>query len=389
MLTRARRKWLVVILAGSLAVGIAYGWKALGEASAVTTSYSAAVEPRESLAVDAYELLSGVLFFRSTAERLVVGKATHRERLEALMEWAHENVRPQYAAPERIVADNFLDIVRRGYGYCDQTAHVFAALAHFAGYDAHLLFLRAPDGVSPHTVAEVRVDAHWVLVDPWLGTLFLDRGGELAAIADLGTRASLPQGYALLGSRIDEGHFRRATPFETFPYESFSAFLAKVWSRVASKPVADIPDSTGRMGKAATPAHPGVANVPDATELRAEVLQMDGARRAHLEGRYDQAIAGYRKLLAQRLPSDMAESVRFFLGLALLRLGSADQAIVAFDSALETVPRTAWAPSVRYYRAEAKLRTGDVEGAVVDLRAAKIPSAARKLVSLGRSELPR
>jgi Transglutaminase-like superfamily len=389
MLTRARRKWLVVILAGSLAVGVAYGWKALGEASAVTTSYSAAVEPRESLAVDAYELLSGVPFFRSTAERLVVGKGTHRERLEALMEWAHENVRPQYAAPERPVADNFLDIVRRGHGYCDQTAHVFSALAHFAGYDAHLLYLRAPDGVSPHTVAEVRVDTHWVLVDPWLGTLFLDRDGELAAVADLGTRVSLPQGYALFGSRIDVGHFRRATPFETFPYESFSAFLTQVWNKVASKPVADRPDSTGRMGEAATPAHPGVANVPDATELRAEFLQMDGARRAHLEGRYDQAIAGYRKLQAQRLPADMAESVRFFLGLALLRFGSADQAIVAFDSALEAAPQTAWAPSVLYYRAEAKLGTGDVEGAVVDLQAAKIPSAVRKLVSLGRSELPR
>jgi hypothetical protein len=62
------------------------------------------------------------------------------------------------------------------HGSCDQAAHVFATLAHFAGYDAHLLFLRAPDGTSPHTVAEVRADDRWVLVDPWLGTLFLDRG---------------------------------------------------------------------------------------------------------------------------------------------------------------------------------------------------------------------
>jgi hypothetical protein len=389
--------WIGVILVGSLAVGVGvtYGWKVLGEASAVTTSYSAVIEPPESLMVDAYELLSGVLFFRRTAERLVAAKATHRERLEALMGWAHENVRPTYAAPTRVVADNFMDIVRRGYGSCDQTAHVFATLAHYAGYDVHLLFLRAPDGVSPHTVAEVRIDGRWVLVDPFLPTLFLDRDGHLASVADLGTTAAIPEAYAVYavsGPRVDEGLFRRATPFETFPYQSFSSFLSKVgskiafrvWNHIAAKPVDDIPDPNSQTGTAPPPA--GVADVPEAPELRAEVLQMDAARRTHLEGRHDEAISGYRTLLTQRVPSDMAESVRFFLGLAVLRTGAAGQAIVAFDAALAAAPRTEWAPSIRYYRAEAKLRRGDVDGAVADLRAANIPAATRELASLGRSE---
>ena len=113
---------------------------------------------------------------------------------------------------------------------------------------------------------------------------------------------------------------------------------------------------------------------------------MDEARRAHLEGRYDQAIAGYRKLLIQPVPPAMAESVRFFLGLALLRAGSARQAVLAFDSALEAAPRTAWRLSVLYYRAEGKVQADDVDGAVADLRAANIPSAVQKLVDLGRGE---
>jgi hypothetical protein len=406
MLAGARRRWIGAILFGALAVVATYGWRVLAEASAATTSYSAVIEHRESLMTDAYELLSGILFFRRTAERLVATKATHRERLEALMGWAHENVRPADAAPTRVVADNFMDIVRRGYGYCDQTAHVFATLAHYAGYDVHLLFLRAPDGVSPHTVVEVRIDGRWVLVDPFLPTLFLDRDGRLASVADLGTTAAIPEAYAAR-SRIDVGLFRRATPFETFPYQSFSSFVSKVgrkvaanlpsawavrvWSRIPGKPVTDIPDPKSRTGTPATPppATPRpsrAAAVPKAPDLRSEALQMDAARRAHLEGRYDEAIAGYRKLLTQRFPSDMAEAVRFFLGLAVLRTGAADQAIVAFDAALAAAPRTEWAASIRYYRAEAKLRTGDLDGAVADLRAANIPAATQKLASLGRSE---
>ena len=383
MTARAHRAWIVAILLGSVAATGVYAWKTVGERSALSTSYSTVVAHRPSLAVDAYELLSGALFFRRTAERLVAAKSTDRERLTALMEWVHENVRPQYAAPARIVPDNFIDIARRGYGYCDQSAHVFATLAHFAGYDVHLLFLRAADGVSPHTVAEVRVDDRWVLVDPWLGFLFLDRAGRLAGTADLGTAAALPRGYALIGADIDEGHFQRGTRFETFPYLSLSGLVLKVWRRVAGVPTVDTPTAppTGPP-----PTTPVVTAASDPVTLRAEILEMDEARRAHLDGRYDQAIAGYRTLLVRPVPLDMAESVRFFLGLALLRAGSARQAILAFDSALEVAPGTAWRSSVLYYRAEAKGQAGDVDGAVTDLRAANIPSAVQKLVDLGRGE---
>jgi hypothetical protein len=385
-----------VIVAVALAGSVAYAWKALGEASALTTSYSAVVEHRGSLMMDAYELVSGILFFRRATERLVAGKVTHRERLGALMHWAHENVRPQFAGPRRVVADNAIDIVRRGHGYCDQAAHVFATLAHFAGYEAHLLFLRAPDGTSPHTVAEVRADDRWVLVDPWLGTLFLDRGGRLTGIGDLRTTAALPEGYALLGAGIDEGHFRRATRFETFPYQHFSGVLSRVWRKLAGLARIDMRDRSRRATTAAKPeaprggllpaAVPAATDVPGTPDLRAQILRMEDARWAHLEGRYHEAIVEYRRLLTQRLPSDMVDSVRFFLGLALLRAAAADHAIAAFDAALEASPETQWAPSIRYYRAEARLQTGDIAGAVADLRAAKIPSAAQKLASLARNE---
>lgn len=381
-LPAARRTRIVaVVVAGVLAVACARGaLGALHDVSALSTSYSVTIEPRQSLVLDAYETLSGMLFFWSAAGRLAVPGATDRERLTALMEWTHENVRPQYAAPGRIVADNFIDIVRRGHGYCDQSAHVFAVLAHYAGYDVHLLFLRAIDGSSPHTVAEVRVDGRWVVVDPWLGTLFLDDAGRPAGVADLGTTARLPPGYQVVGAGIDEGHFRRATRFESFPYQSWSGLLQKVWRRVSAR--------AGDVRAPRTPATPSARAAPDspAGPLRAAIIRLDGARRAHVEGRHDDAIAGYREVLGQPIPADMAESVRFFLGLALLRAGSPREAIRAFDAALEAEPRTSWRPSILRYRADARGQIGDVAGARADLRDAGTPAAIRKLADLGGEE---
>ncbi|MGE0706280.1 MAG: transglutaminase family protein, partial [Vicinamibacterales bacterium] len=231
--------FLTALLLVAFAVG-AFAWPRLRDQSALTTSYSTAVPHRQTLPLDAYELVSGVLFFRETAARLVASKETHEDRLTALMEWTHENVRPQFAAPARVVPDTFVDIIRRGHGYCDQSAHVFATLAHFAGYRSHLLFLRRPDGRSPHTVAEVLVDDRWVLVDPWLDYLFVNREGRLAGVEDLGVSADLPAGYAPVG--IDAGFFQRATRFESFPYQPLPEFASKVWSRIAGAPVARPPD---------------------------------------------------------------------------------------------------------------------------------------------------
>jgi hypothetical protein len=393
MTKRARRAYLgtTLVLATSAAAG-AYYWHVLADESVLTTSYSTAIPHRRSLPVDAYELVTGVRFFRNTAHRLVAETSTDSERLSALMTWTHENVRPQYAAPERVVADTFVDIVRRGHGYCDQTAHVFATLAHFAGYDVRLLFLRRPDGVSPHTVAEVLVDDRWVIVDPWLGVLFRERSGRLAGRGELGVAAELPGGYEVIGSGIDAGHFQRGTVFETFPYQAAPGLAQRVWRRIAGSPTVAAPPSGPRVARPSAVQRP--PDAPRAARSRpaaagvapaeAVVRELDSARWAHLEARYTDAIVRYRELLRRQLPADTAESIRFFLGLALLRSGSSGEAVAAFDTALEAEPDTAWRRSILFYRAEARILSGDLAGAAADFRASGIPPAAARLEELGQ-----
>jgi hypothetical protein len=127
-----------------------------------------------------------------------------------------------------------------------------------------------------------------------------------------------------------------------------------------------------------------VREVVDPGVLETAVLRMDEARRAHLDARYPEAIAGYRDLLAGRLPWDMGESVRFFLGLALLRAGSSPEAVSAFDAALDASPATSWRRSILYYRGEARLQEGDAGGAAADWSAAGTPQARMKLTALAQ-----
>lgn len=406
-----RRPIVLAVITAILAGSSVTGWWSVAAASARSIGYQESVEFRESLAVDAYDTIAGSAFFWATARRLVAGKTTDKDRLQALLDWTHENVRPQFAGPSRLVSGNFSTIVRRGYGYCDQDAHVFATLAFFAGYEVHLLFLFDANGSSPHTVAEVRVDGRWILADPWLGVLFLDHDGELAGTAELGTTAEIPQGYATLDFEVDRGLFLRGVPFESYPYQSLPSFVAKVGNKLLARPAVDVPDLTLRTrtvvtrvdfawptSPPATEAPPAAAAAPEGEftdgalirsaevtdyDLSEVLLELDAARWAHLEGRYRDAISGYRGLLARGVPADLAQSTAFFLGLAQLRAGSPQDAVVTFGAALRAYPNTEWRPSVLFYRAEAKLALGDLPAAVKDLRDARIPSALQKLATLG------
>lgn len=385
---------LVTLSAGAVAAS----WPTLREHSALSVSYSASVEGTETTLINAYGTISGVGFYRRTAARLVATATSDRARLEAMMNWAHENVRPQYAAPGRIVRDNFYDIVRRGFGFCDQTAHVFATLATYAGYDSRLWFLINDEGVSPHAVAEVLIEGHWVVVDPWQGVVWKSTDGRLATIADATPELLATWGYDRWGVLLH--FFTQGKEFRAFPYQSPLAFAQKVVSKVARVPLAPDFASTGLVpvsgrrdaGMAEEDERGGTGVSPRPTtsfpdSVRAVLLRYDEARRAHLETDYDRAITLYEELLATEVRPDLRHTIAFFSGLALLRAGKPTEAIAAWDDA-ERQGIGDWIKSLLQYRGEAKEMIGDVAGARADYARADTPPAALRLARLGAARNP-
>lgn len=375
-----RRLALGVLLAGTAAGGVWLGIDRVTAASALTVSYSSRLQSHESLIVDSYETVSALGVFRSIAARLTAGKTNDHEKLEALADWTNETVRPQYAAPSRIVADNVYDIVRRGFGYCDQDAHVFATLARLAGYDSRLLFLRRADGVSPHSVAQVDVGGRWVVVDAWLGVVWADEAGVLLTVEDVLARPSLYKRWPyerLWSLHLDD--FARGTAFRTFPYQSLMEFIDKVATKVRGQPFAPPPSSVGLAPL--MPAGSGGDDIVNPIDP-AGILTYDRARRLHLEGRYRDAVAAYQEALRNGVDADISAAARFFIGLALLRAGDLDAAIAAFARVLETDAGD-WRPSVLQYQGTALEQLGDRARAITAYREAATPGSLLRLEELG------
>jgi len=310
----------------------------LTEQSRAGTSYVARLPDNEPLTSVIYDTIAGSLFFKRTADRLVDGLQTDDERIDALVQWTHENVRPQFAAPDRIVQDNAYRIVQRGFGFCDQDAHVFATLAHYAGYDVQLRFLVWPDGVSHHTVAEVKVGDRWIEADPWIGAVIRDGGGRAMTVDDLVRDPAVLGrfGYDVLGVELKPDYFVNGIVFRTYPYEGLGELASTVVSKIRRTPnliPASVP-AVGAPGSAPAGSPATKALIPDDPTFQDQVRLYATARADQLDGDFSLAAETYAQLDRQQLDREMAESVGFFLGLALLRAGQPEEAIDAWTREL-------------------------------------------------------
>lgn len=397
----SRRRFLVGLgIAGvsGISAAIANSWA--GRYSALGMGYTSTRAAYESLPLDAYETAVGLIWAEATAARLTRGKSSMREQLEALEVWTHENVRPQYAAPSPLIDDNFYGIARRGFGYCDQLAHVFATLAALSGHDARLLFLRKANGSSPHTVAEIRVGDVWALCDPFFGAVLHDDANQLVTVEDVLRNPTILTQFAYDIKGITADLFGRGIRFRTFPYDSVDDFVARLGHKLtggynppsATRPTPQPQLQPQPQPQPVTGSRATATSGPTDAKVANDIVTYDSARRAHLEGRYGDAIAHYIQILKAPLDPDLGKASRFHLALAHLRNNNVELSKASFDLALELDPTSdwatheltnaSWAPSCLFYRAEARERLGDHQGALADLRAANIPPAVARLRSL-------
>lgn len=107
------------------------------------------------------------------------GAVGERERALALWLWLVESrTHGSPATAKAALHDPVLLMNVFGYGFCDDAAHVLAALAGAAGLQARVWSLNG------HVVPEVRVDGHWSLLDPDNEAYFLEADGGLIAGAE-------------------------------------------------------------------------------------------------------------------------------------------------------------------------------------------------------------
>jgi transglutaminase-like putative cysteine protease len=155
------------------------------------------------LSADAYSAFEGQRYLRRVARDLTQGASTDRERIDRLLEWTYLQVRPaSWAAPSRVLFGDAYRTVKRGFGYCDHSAHVFSTLARDVGLMAQVFFLRHADGESPHTVSRVLLDGEWVFVDALYGRVLEIDGRTMTLDALRADPKILDAAYADIGFEL-------------------------------------------------------------------------------------------------------------------------------------------------------------------------------------------
>jgi hypothetical protein len=363
------------------AVGGYLGWRRLVEYSATHVAYVSVQEPNFSLIVDAYENLEGVLLYRRIARSVVRDKSTDLEKITALNMWAHNHVRSIYKRfPEDVIDDNFYNILRRGHGYCDQIAHVFATLGYFAGYKTRLFMLKDPKtNISTHTVAQVRLNGQWRFVEPYLGIVPLTSQHQLPSLDDLKREPGiLINYYEQANVPLTLADFPDGTPFYTFPYIGLDGLVKKMFSRRSiNQPVA-----SAAQAPEGTASSKGLGKLLDTGMLEKMTVCFDKARRLQLDGAYARARARYTQLLAQDLPDDLREEVLFFHAFSFFEEGNFAEAIESWDRLLIFKSDSPWIPSSHYFTGEAYVKLGDTENALKHFQSANTPTAKLRYASL-------
>ena len=134
--------------------------------------------PAGYTSLNTQSFFSGKARVKKLALAIVEGQTTELGKAQALVDWVQLHVRPQTSAPTTVITDDYVNIIKRGWGYCDQMAHVFATMATYVGLEAEQLQLYRNDGVSPHTLAMVKIDGKWRIASTWRGVIPKNSKGE-------------------------------------------------------------------------------------------------------------------------------------------------------------------------------------------------------------------
>lgn len=281
-----------------LTKGIEASW---ASAPAEVVGYEKAILLNENSEIPSvaggYTSLNPQIFFegrqtiRTLANLITEGIDSDLEKASAISKWVFLHVRPQTAAPPIVIGDDYYNTMRRGWGFCDQMAHVYAAIATYANLPSRQLQLFRDGYGSPHTLAESFINGKWVIVATWRGFVPLNDQGNPMTKEEL---ANSKQMNLFEGLYPDD--FLNARPFYSYPYAPTVTVFNRAFNRakisfnnllksdpVATTVVTDEPSSK-----------PIPLNERTIDELR----MLDEARRSHLMFDYLRAIELYQEVEA-------------------------------------------------------------------------------------------
>jgi len=198
------------------------------------------------LVPEAYDHIYGYFLFRKIGSNLTINIEDDFDKATAVAFWVFENIKQLERYPHiAVIDDNFLNIYKRGFGFCDQGAHVYATMMHWLGFEVKTLQIRKEDGTSSHTVAVVKVNGKFMIVDTTYHFIFAEGRGKPLGYDELEntkvfekytnvidtTRAS----FNLKPIEMKASWFKNGTFVETFPYADTKYIIKKILEKIKGR----------------------------------------------------------------------------------------------------------------------------------------------------------
>lgn len=299
-------------------------------------------------------LFSGRVRVKKLAESVIVGQVTDLGKAEALIEWVQLHVRPQTSAPTTIITDDYVNIIKRGWGYCDQMAHVFATMATYVGLEAKQLQLFRNDGVSPHTLAMIKIEGKWRIASTWRGVIPKNSSGEPYTKTGFIHRLEKGDIYGL--APIGSTEFENSKSLETFPYIGNWQTVKKISNRLINKILSATATTT------TTDVSNSASELANRTQVPINDLKLYNiARDAHLDLDFSKARDMYIQLVQTSRSDIIKDEARFALGMAFFDASDYDAALISFSGIIQDYPFSAWLISAKRMKAETLIKMGKIQ----------------------------
>ena len=123
--------------------------------------------------------------YKILASEIIEGKTTDLEKILALFEWTHKNIKSNIPDSFPIIDDHVLNIIIRGYGVNDQLSYVFTTFCVYAGIPARAKRIFYKDKSHSIVISIVYLNGRRLLFDPYFGNCFINESGQIASIKDI------------------------------------------------------------------------------------------------------------------------------------------------------------------------------------------------------------
>ena len=319
--------------------------------------------PAGYTSLNTQSFFSGKARVKKLALTIVEDQTTELGKAQALIDWVQLHVRPQTSAPTTVITDDYVNIIKRGWGYCDQMAHVFATMATYVGLDAKQLQLFKDNGESPHTLAMVKVDGKWRIASTWRGVIPKNAKGE--PYTKTGFIHLLEQGDVYELAPIGASEFDNSKSLKTFPYISNWQVGMKIVHRLAEK--------VRSLSSSSSSSSSDLAIRVQIPESELEIY--DRARDAHLDMNYELAQQLYAQIIATSTSTILKDEAQFSSGMAAYDAKDYESALKIFQGIVGGDNDSAWHISSRRMEAESLIKLGRVKEALVILDSIGTPQS--------------